>query len=136
MYQKSKKKNTIMVTLEAYLYLENKCYEERSGKNISEKGIKRLKRHFEDLSYQGYKKMFDGDLGGCKGDPLNAWEERRWTSWSASDMARILDEAGLDYKMGEQEEVIDIYLQDTIGCQEQSWHPFLRKKFKYFELKC
>ncbi len=49
-----------------------------------------------------------GDLGGCKGDPENAWEEHRWTTWSVEDMKNILNEAGLLWKDGEEKEYISV----------------------------
>ena len=104
------KKSTILVPLESYLYLQQKCHEERSetGRPLSEQTIERLKRSFNSLSYNGYYRLMDGDLGGCNGSPKNAYEERRWTSWSCEDMKRILSEAGLPCKDGEATETISL----------------------------
>lgn len=52
----------------------------------------------------------DGDLGGCVGDWKNGYEEGRWTSWSCEDMKRILIEAELPYKDGEEIEYIAVSL--------------------------
>lgn len=106
---KVRKTNTILLPLESYLYLQNKSHLERCGKNHTEKQIERLKRNFDDFSYgTGYKKLYDGDLGGCSGHWKNGYKERRWTSWSCEDMKRILDNAGLPYKDGKQAEVIEV----------------------------
>lgn len=99
---------TILVPLESWMFLQCKGYQERCGKPHSEKGIERLRRNFQEYSYQGYKQLMNGDLGGCNGNPENAWEEHRWTSWSVDDMKRILDEAGLPWKDGEEAEYISV----------------------------
>ena len=99
---------TILVPLESFLYLQEKSYSERTGKNQSDKARQRLTKNFRQFSYGGMKQLMDGSLGGCKGKPENAWEEGRWTSWSASDMAEILDEAGLPWKMGKDAEYITV----------------------------
>lgn len=100
------KSSTILVPLESFLYLQDKQRFERSGKHCSEQNIERLKYNFETFSYNGYKQIMNGDLGGCKGEPENAWEERRWTSWSVEDIKKILDEASLPWKEGEEQEYI------------------------------
>lgn len=101
-----RKSPTVLVPLESFLFLQDKQCFERSGKHSSEKNIERHKRNFEEFSYDGYKQIMNGDLGGCKGSPENAWEERRWTSWSVEDVKRILDEASLPWKDGEEVEYI------------------------------
>lgn len=103
---KVRKANTILVTWESYLYLQEKEYLERWGKRRNEKQIQRLRNNFDSFAYNGYKQLMDGDLGGCNGHWENAWEERRWTSWSCEDMKRILNEAGLPYKDGKPTEYI------------------------------
>lgn len=102
------KSPTLLVPFESWMFLQRKGYQERSGKPHSEKGIERLRRNFQEHSYQGYKQLMNGDLGGCNGDPENAWEEHRWTSWSVDDMKKILDEAGLPWKDGEEAEYISV----------------------------
>lgn len=97
---------TILVTLESYLYLQEKSYFERCGKKHSDRAKERLIRNFEHFSVDGMKALMNGDLGGCKGNPENAWEEGRWTSWSVDEMARILDEAKLPWMKGEEKEYI------------------------------
>lgn len=99
---------TILVPFESWMFLQKKGHEERGGKPYSDRAIERLTRSFQDNSYQGYKQLMNGDLGGCKGNPENAWEERRWTSWSVDDMKKILDEAGLPWKDGEEAEYIAV----------------------------
>lgn len=103
--------NTMLVTWDSWVYLQNKMHEERSvtGKPLSEKSIARLRRGFEVSSRNGWRQICDYDFGGCNGSPVNAWEERRWTSWSVEDMARILDDAGLPHKESDPIEVIDVY---------------------------
>ena len=110
MKDKVRTANTVRVNLDGYLYLQQKCHQERCGKPISEKGIERLKKNFERFSAQGWKTLMDGDFGGCIGSPENSWEERRWTNWSAEDMIRILTEAGIPCERGESQEVIDVYI--------------------------
>ena len=101
-----RKSPTILVPLESFLFLQDKVSVERLGKHHSEKKIERLTNNFEEFSYEGYKQLMNGDLGGCNGKPEKAWEERRWTSWSTEDMKRILNEAGLPWKDGEEQEYI------------------------------
>ena len=107
---KARKTDTILLPLESYLYLQDKSYFERCGKYGSEKRIERLKKNFKEFSYNGYKQLCDGDLGGCIGNYENAFEERRWTSWSCEDMKRFLNEANLPYKEGKETEVIEVSL--------------------------
>ena len=99
------KANTILVPWESYLYLQQKCRNERCGDWKTEKQIERLKRNFEAFSHNGYKQLMDGDLGGCVNGKL--------TSWKCEDMKRILNEAGLMYKDGGESECI-IYSNATI----------------------
>ena len=106
----TKKANTILLPLESYLYLQDKSHLERCGKHGSEKRIERLKKNFKEFSYNGYKQLMDGDLGGCVGNWENGYEEGRWTSWSCEDMKRILDEANLPYKDGKETEYIMVSL--------------------------
>lgn len=103
-----RKSPTLLVPLESYLYLQEKSYSERIGKSRSDKAKERLIRNFEQFSVDGMKQLMNGDLGGCKGKPENAWEEGRWTSWSVDEMAKILDEAGLPWKKGEDAEYIAV----------------------------
>lgn len=105
---KIRKENTILIPWESYLYLQNKQYEERMGKPKPESAIKRLELNFENCSHNGLYRIGDGALGGCIGTPENAWEEKRWTSWSCEDMKQILDSAGLPYKDGGEREYISI----------------------------
>ena len=105
-----RKTNTLLLPWESYLYLQRKERKERCGDCLKDEWIKRLKRGFDDLAKDGHKQIMDGDLGGCIGNPENAWEEGRWTSWTCEDMKRILDEAGLPYKDGDETEYIAISL--------------------------
>lgn len=102
-----RKAHAINVSLEAYLYLQNRCHFERIGKNLTEKYLEKLKHNFEYMSYKGTYTLHDGSLGGCKGKPENSWEEHRWTSWSAADMARMLTEQGLAWEPAEDVEYIN-----------------------------
>lgn len=103
-----RKSPTLLVPLESFLYLQEKSYSERIGKSCSDKAKQRLIRNFEQFSNDGMKQLKNGDLGGCKGNPENAWEEGRWTSWGVDDMAKILDEAGLPWKKGKDTEYIAV----------------------------
>lgn len=100
------KSPTLLVPLESYLYLQDRCRFERCGNHHSEMQRQKLSRNFEQFAYNGKKQLCNGDLGGCNGKPENAWEEGRWTSWSVEDMIRILDEAGLPWERGEETEYI------------------------------
>ena len=97
---------TILVPYESWIYLQEKSYNERIGKSFTEKIIERRKHSFEQHSRDGKKQLMNGDLGGCRGPVENAWEERRWTSWSVKDMAYMLDEAGLPWEAGGEVECI------------------------------
>ncbi len=101
-----RKSPALFVPFESYLYLQDKCCLERSGKHLSKKARQRLTRNFEQFAFDGKKKLKNGDLGGCNGDPENAWEEGRWTSWSVDDIAKILDEAGLPWSKSDDVEYI------------------------------
>ena len=104
----TRKANTILLPWESYLYLQQKERNERCGDWKTEKQIEKLKANFENFAHNGYKRLMDGDLGGCVGDWKNGYEEGRWTSWSCEDMKRILTEAGLPYKDGEETEYIAV----------------------------
>ena len=104
------KKNSIRVNLEAWLYLQDTCHNQRVGGHLTEKTISRLTRSYEDWYKEKGKTLIDGDLGGAIGDPKNSYEEGRWTSWSVADMKRLLDEAGLPYEDGDPVESINIYI--------------------------
>ena len=109
MYQKEITVGTIEVPYESLLFLQEECHRQRSenGKPLGEK----FKRHLRyGLSSDGTKRLHDGDLGGCIGDPQHAWEEHRWTSWNVHDMMYMLDKAGLPYKFIGYETQICIYL--------------------------
>ena len=108
MDMKVRKANTILLPLESYLYLQDKSYFERTGKHNTDKMIERLTCTFNQLQCNGHKRLKDGDLGGCVGKPENSYEEGRWTSWSCSEMKRILDEEGLPFKDGDEVEYISV----------------------------
>lgn len=99
----------IATGIDGCIYLKNRQWLERSGKPLSKKAVEYSKKNFakslvnehwgknyKDLV--GMKILMDGAFGGCKGNPENGWEEHRWTSWSADDMSRMLDEAGIEWK--------------------------------------
>ena len=101
------KAKAILVNEDGYLYLQNRSYFERCGKEYTEKQIERFKRNFEDFNFfDGYYRMCDGSLGGCIGPWENAFEEGRWTSWFAEEMARMLDAQGIEWKPTEDAEFI------------------------------
>ena len=108
------KVRTVAMPWESWSFLFEEQHRQRceSGREISEKHWGRARREFDRFSRNGYKEVGDGDFGGCKGDPRNAWQERRWTSWSIEDMKRMLDEAGLPYGEDGVQERIDagVYL--------------------------
>lgn len=112
MYQKEITKDTLLVTWEGWLYLRTKMHEERStsDKPISDKYVAKARRSFDRSARDGWGAVDDGSFGGCIGNPVNAWEERRWTSWSIADMKKILDGAKLPYKDGKPVKAIEIYL--------------------------
>ena len=87
-------KNTIWLSWEAYMFLHRKDYRDSTGKELSERAIRYREIPFESLQRNGYYQATDYYL----------------SNWSCQDMARILDEAGLDYRMGEPVEVIEISL--------------------------
>lgn len=104
----TRKKNSILVPVESWMYLKERQYRERTGKELSEKSREVSLRDFNRFNKNGMKQLLDGDCGGCNGPVENAFEERRWTSWSANDMKRILDEANLPYEDGPVTDCIDL----------------------------
>ena len=101
-----RKDKAIKVTWDGYLYLSEEQHRQRceSGKPFSKRAIESLKRSFE----LNGGIMYDGSRGGCIGSPINAWEERRWTSWSVEDMKRMLNEKGFKWEDAGERESIDI----------------------------
>lgn len=102
-----RKSNAIIVPLESYLYLQNMCSEQRVGHSLSERSIKSITENYERFdSENGGHILYDGDLGGAIGDPINSYEEGRWTSWKTTDMKEMLDTQDLPYKDIEPQEKI------------------------------
>lgn len=103
------RKRAIKMPLESRLYLEDQLHLQRGGHHTSEKTIAYITR----LAERPYNKngfvIMDGDLGGAIGNPLNSYEEGRWTSWTIEDMKRMLDEQGLPYFDEEPIDVIDVW---------------------------
>ena len=110
-YLKSRIEQTMFVNWEGYKFLENKQHEERceSGKPISETRWEKTHKRFDRNSKDGWRQIGDGHFGGCKGNPVNGWQEHRWTSWSCKDMQKMLDDQGIEYRIGDPHEVIDVY---------------------------
>lgn len=99
---------TIALPFESWFYLQTECHNQRSesGKPLNEE---RFRRMFDAHSHNGVKLLKSGALGGCVGDPKNAWEEGRWTDWTLKDMKIMLDAAGLPWSEGEEVEYINVY---------------------------
>ena len=93
-------KKTILLSKEAYLFLQNKMKYERSGKIFRKEFIEKLERNFNNLQYDGYIRLFDYDLGGK--------ENGKWTSWTCEKMATMLDKEKLNYKIGKDAECINL----------------------------
>lgn len=102
MIQRTVKRQTMGLSKEAYLYLQDRCRNERIGGHISDKYREKLERNFDQFAYKGYKVYYDGDLGGA--------ENGRWTSWSCDKVKKMLDEQGLAYIDGGEQESIEISL--------------------------
>lgn len=105
-------RKSIFVPLESFLYLHSEFRRQRSGRIMSERERERLEKSFANFCYKsnGMYAMMDGALGGCNGPHENAYEEGRWTSWSAQDMAKMLDAAGLPWEAGPDIECIEVGL--------------------------
>ena len=100
MMQRTVKRKTIGLSKEAYMYLHERCRNERIGDHLSEKSKESLNGTFDRLSRNGYFEYYDGDLGGA----VNG----RWNSWSCDQVKQMLDENGLAYIEGEEKESIEI----------------------------
>ena len=94
------KRKTMGLSKEAYMYLHERCRNERIGDHLSEKSKERLERSFDQFAHKGYKEYYDGDLGGA----VNG----RWNSWTCDQVKKMLDENGLDYIDGEEKESIEV----------------------------
>lgn len=93
--------NTILIDLQGVLYLQELQSKQRCGKSLTEKEKQRLERNFEQFADNGWKVYYDGDCGG-------ALRNGKWTSWSCEEVKQILSEAGIKYKDGSKEEVINV----------------------------
>lgn len=82
------------------MYLQEKGKIERSGKGFSESFKAKLEKNFDNFAYQGYKTIYDGDFGGA----VNG----KCTSWTCEQMKEMLDEKGLAYIDGEEQDIIEI----------------------------
>ena len=80
----------IWVSLEGFLYLQDRCKFEKRGKHLTEEYIEHLKNSFERLSSKGYMQIIDGYLDG--------YENGKRIRWTADQMAEMLTEQGLDWK--------------------------------------
>lgn len=107
------KAKSIKVNWESWFYLHQEEHKQRSetGKPISEKTVEKLKRNFYNFADKnGMKTILSGDFGGCIGNPINGWEERRWTSWTLDEMKKMLDEKGLKWEESEDKEILPVYI--------------------------
>ena len=104
------KKKSIRVPLESWVYLQDQCKLQRCGDHISDKTKEHLKREMEKPYNQGGHQLTDGDLGGAIGNPLNSYEEGRWTSWSINEMKEMLKDQNLPYTDAEDVEEINIFI--------------------------
>ena len=93
-------KKTILLSKEAYLFLQNKMKYERSGKIFPKEFIAKLERNFNNLQHEGYIILFEYELGGK--------ENGKWTSWTCEKMAAMLDKEKLNYKIGKDAECINL----------------------------
>lgn len=98
---------TIAVSFESWFFLKEEQYRQRSeiggrslNRKIWEAWFNRDAIHSGPM--MGLKLLRDGDFGGCKGSPINAFEEHRWTSWTLDEMKEMLDKAGLSWKEGQE----------------------------------
>lgn len=105
---------TIAVPFESWFFLQKEEHRQRS-----ERGGQLTEKRWKDMFYStadknaasgSVKYIKSGDLGGCNGSPVHAWEEHRWTYWTLDDMKAMLDEAGLPYSEGEDIECCDVWL--------------------------
>ena len=103
------RKRAIRIPLESRLYLEDQLHLQRGGHHSSERIIDHIIKESQKPYNQNGFVIMDGDLGGAIGDPLNSYEEGRWTSWTIEDMKRMLDEQGLPYFDEEPIDVIDVW---------------------------
>ena len=103
-------KKSIWTTWEGFMHLWTKSHEQRSEtkKPISEWAINKTKSTRDGLAKDGMYQITSGHFGGCIGNPINAYEEGRWTSWNTEDMKVMLDEVGLPYKDGEEVEFFSL----------------------------
>lgn len=101
------KRNAIRVPLESWIYLQDICKSQRCGDHLSEKTIERLTNEYNNHYKENWHLLLDGDLGGAIGNPINSYEEHRWTSWKVEEMKKMLDKANLPYKDNEPMETIN-----------------------------
>lgn len=111
MWQKVVKRKAIRTNLDGYLFLQMKGNEERRTKPYDRDAFKaHLVKNFNRLYPKGVCTLLDDDIGGCNGNPVNAWEERRWTSWSSAKMGEMLTAEGIWWETAPEQETIDIGL--------------------------
>ena len=103
------KVKTLEVPYESLLYLREECHIQRieTVLPLSEKTKDKMKRN---MPSNGLCIVYDGDFGGCNGDPKNAWKERRWTTWDVDTMIAMLDKVNLPYGKVSEAEQIAVYI--------------------------
>lgn len=103
------KAKTIAVPFESWFYLRTEMHNQRSesGRPLTEDWCK---KHFAQNvdTRNGMILLKSGDMGGCKGNPKNGYDEGRWTSWTLEQMEAMLDAAGLPWSEGEEVEYFTI----------------------------
>lgn len=97
------KVRTILLTWDSAKFMreyEHRMYEhgKYANKPLSDKHIARMKRDFDYLAKDGFREYTEDSFGYFVDD--------KWRRITIDDVARLLKEQGLDYKIGGLKEVI------------------------------
>lgn len=95
---------------ESWLYLRERQRVERCGTDRLKELRQKWEAEFTKKLENGFRRVCDGDFGGCIGPIENGWEQGRWTSWTCENMKKMLDEQGLPWVQMDNTEEIAISL--------------------------
>lgn len=102
---KEKTRNTLIISKEAYFFLEDESRKQRGCKPLGDEQKERIYRRYVRKTPDGRMIVNDDSLGGGDGT-----YNGKWWSWSVDDLKRMLDEKGFSYEDGETEKYIPVYI--------------------------
>lgn len=102
---KEKTRNTLIISKEAYFFLEDESRKQRGCKPLNDVQVERFYQRYCRKTPDGRMIVNDDSLGGGDGT-----YNGKWWSWSCEELKRMLDENGFSYEEGQPEKYIPVYI--------------------------